>query len=217
MGLPAIDQIPLKNRVAAVLRKAILEGVLKPGQALTQDHLAKELNISRMPVREALTLLESDGLVVNLPYKGAVVAEFTARDIREIYQIRFVIEPFATQLAAQNIGPGELAELDRLMAAMGESLANSDQDGYAELDKRFHSLIFNASGNRRLVQLIENTWKSFPMYLAYSIPGRLQRSHQEQTRIVEALRAGDGQAASARCLEQIEAVFKEMEPHFAED
>ncbi|MEW6262443.1 MAG: GntR family transcriptional regulator [Thermodesulfobacteriota bacterium] len=207
----------LRDQVAATLRQAILKKELKPGQPLIQEELAKELNISRMPVREALMLLQNEGLIVNSPHKGAVVARFTREDIREIYQIRRLLEGYATTLAARNMTPADLAELDQLMDEMGRCLESTDHQGYAGFDQRFHQVIFRCSGNKRLVKMITGLWNSFPMYLAYSIQGRIARSHKEQTLIVEALRRGDADRAAEFCRRQIETVYQEMEPHFLEE
>jgi DNA-binding GntR family transcriptional regulator len=169
-----------------------------------------------MPVREALRLLESEGLIINSPYKGAVVGRFTVDDIREIYQIRKLLEAHAAELAAQCITLAGISELERLIAGMKEQLDLADPEGYAELDRKFHRIIIESTGNRRLVKLIESIWKSFPLYLAYSIPGRIERSYEEQTRIVEAIRARDATRASALCCDQIETVYREMIPYFTE-
>lgn len=215
--LETIEHRTLKDVVAATLRKAILEGKLEPGQPLVQDQIAKELNISRMPVREALNLLESEGLIVNLPYRGSVVARFTAQDIREIYKVRELLEVYATRQAARNITPNALDELSDLMNQMAECLKGGDQEKYASLDRRYHQLIFESSGNNRLVQLINQIWKGFPLYLAYSIPGRIERSHAEQTKVLDAIRQGDAEMAAHYSREQIKAIFKEMEPHFEDE
>lgn len=214
--LETIHHSTVKDKVVAALRKAILCGELRSGQPLIQDQIAKVLNVSRMPVREALRQLESEGLIINSPYRGSVVARFTFDDIREIYQIRKLLEGHATASAAQCITPAGISELERLLTGMKERLDHADPEGYAELDRMFHRMIIESTGNRRLVKLIESIWKSFPLYIAYSIPGRIERSYEEQTKIVEAIRAGDADRASALCCDQIEAVYKEILPYFTE-
>ena len=204
----------VKDLVIATLRNAILYGELKPGQQLKQDQIAKELNISRMPVREALSHLESEGLIVKHPYRGSVVAKFTAEDIREIYEIRKLVEGLASELATKNMTDDDIEKLENLMYRMEGCLKTKDIDFYALLDKDFHQTIFEKCGNKRLIQLINGIWKSFPMYLAYSIPDRIERSFREQTAIVEAIRNGDSEQTEHLCRKQIDTVYKEMIPHF---
>lgn len=214
LKLEKLNHTTLKDSVVATLRKAILYGDLKPGQQLKQDQIAKELNISRMPVREALSNLENEGLIINLPYKGSVVAKFMAEDIREIYQIRKLIEGFAAELATKNMTGDDIEKLEILMKQMKSCLKTKKNDLYASLDKDFHRIIFEKCGNKRLIQLINAIWGSFPMYLAYSIPGRIERSFKEQTDTLEAIRKADPKLAARFTQKQIEIVYEEMVPHF---
>jgi len=204
----------LKDLVAASLRKAILYGDIKPGQQLKQENIASQLGISRMPVREALSQLENEGLIKNIPYKGCTVSTFTADDIKEIYQIRKVLESFATELATLNMTRSDIEKLEDLMAKLKDCMENDDIDSYAAWDQQFHATIFEKSANRRLYQFIKTIWQSFPMYLAYSIPQRIRRSFEEQSRILEAIREGDAGKAAGLAGRQIETVYEEMKPHF---
>jgi DNA-binding GntR family transcriptional regulator len=204
----------LKETVVVSLRKAILYGDIKPGEQLKQEQIAKHLGISRMPVREALSQLESEGLIQNIPYKGCVVNRFTSEDIREIYQIRKVLESYANELAAKNMTDEDIERLEALMAKMKACVEAHDIESYASFDREFHQAIFENSQNKRLKQIIVTIWKSFPLYLAYSIPRRIQRSFDEQSRIVEAIRRHDPKGAARLARVQIETVYKEMVPHF---
>jgi DNA-binding GntR family transcriptional regulator len=209
-----IAHATIKDQVSASLRKAILDGKLKPGEPLIQDQIAKELNVSRMPVREAFRALEIEGLVTTSPFKGTVVTVHSADDIREIYQIRMLLEGFAAEQAVPKMTPEHVSEFDRLLDGMKRRLAASDHKGYAEYDRAFHRLIAENSGNRRLVKLIESTWRSFAPYIAYSIPGRIERSYNEHSRILQAIRRGKADVAARLCREQIETVYREMAPYF---
>ena len=204
----------LKDLVAATLRKAILYGDIKPGQQLKQENIASQLGISRMPVREAMSQLENEGLIKNIPYKGCTVSTFTADDIKEIYQIRKVLEGYATELAAMNMTPADIEKLVDLMVKLKDCIEDNDIDSYATWDQQFHNTIFEKSANKRLYQFIQTIWKSFPMYLAYSIPQRIRRSFEEQSRILDAIREGDSRKAAQLAGQQIETVYKEMKPHF---
>ena len=206
----------LKDLVAASLRKAILYGDIKPGQQLKQDNIASQMGISRMPVREALSQLESEGLIKNISYKGCTVSTFTADDIKEIYQIRKVLESYATELATIYMTPADIEKLEDLMAELKDCIENKDIDSYEAWDLQFHSTIFEKSANKRLYQYIKAIWKSFPMYLAYSIPQRIRRSFEEQSGILDAIREGDSKKAAQLAGKQIETVYEEMKPYFEE-
>jgi DNA-binding GntR family transcriptional regulator len=209
-----ITHATIKDKVSESLRKAILDGKFKPGQALIQDQIAKELNVSRMPVREALRALEIEGLVTVSPFKGTVVTEHSPEDIREIYQIRMLLEGFAAEQAVPNMTPARIAEFERILDGMKRRLSAADYKGYAEYDRAFHHLIAESSGNRRLVKLIESTWGFFAPYIAYTIPGRIERSYREHTKIFDAIRRGKTDTAARLCREQIETVYREMAPYF---
>ena len=209
-----ITHATIKDKVSDSLRKAILDGNLKPGQPLIQDQIAKELNVSRMPVREALRALEIEGLVTVLPFKGTFVTKYSAEDIREIYQIRMLLEGFAAEQAVRKMTPERTAEFERIMEGMKRRLAALDQKGYAEYDRAFHRLIAESSGNRRLAKLIESTWRNFALHIAFTIPGRIERSYHEHAKIFEAIRRGKADVATRLCREQIETVYREMAPYF---
>jgi DNA-binding GntR family transcriptional regulator len=167
-----------------------------------------------MPVREALRALETEGLVKVTPFRGTVVTEHSAEDIREIYQIRMLLEGFAAEQAVRNITPESIAKFERILDGMKQRLSAADYRGYADYDRAFHHLIAESSGNRRLVKLIESTWRSFAPHIAYTISGRIERSYSEHTKIFDAIRRGKADVAARLCCEQIETVYKEMAPYF---
>ena len=211
-----ISRLTIKDQVVVELRKAILNGKLKPGQALVQDDIARELNVSRMPVREALKMLEGEGLVTTTSFKGSVVTKFSAQDIREIYQVRMLMEGYAAEQASLNRSDKQIAKFEELLATMNRLHSVKDYKEYQDVDYAFHHLIAESSGNRRLIKLIEINWRSFIPYIAHSIPGRIEKSISEHTRIVEAIRARDAAEASRLCREQIETVYNEIVPYFKE-
>jgi DNA-binding GntR family transcriptional regulator len=212
-----ITHSTMTDKVVAKLRKAILDRKLKPGQPLVQDQIARELNVSRMPVREALRALEIEGLVTTSPYKGSVVTKFTEDDIREIYQVRKLLEGFAVEQAVPLLTPEDISELEGIHNQMREKLADPDHKEYTELDRAFHRSIAKGSGNKRLIALIESIWRSFPPGLAHSIPGRIERSVKEHAEIVNAICDRDAAKASKLCRDQIEAVYNEISPYFEDN
>jgi DNA-binding GntR family transcriptional regulator len=134
-------------RVHDELRSAILEGALAPGERLRAEAVAERLGTSRTPVREALLMLEREGLVVVEPHRGAVVRAFDAADLLDLYEVRELIEPHAARRAATRIEAGSLERLDEL-CALAEDASTDQQIAYNE---EFHSVIVAAAQSPRLL------------------------------------------------------------------
>lgn len=161
------------DAVADVLRKAILQGVLEGGQPLKQDDLASRFGVSRVPVREALRQLEAEGLVVLQPHRGAVVASLTPKEVAEIYEIRFVLEPQALRWAWPHLTPEDLvrasAVLDAadkaiLAALRGETSPEFDAR-WGELNWEFHSALYRPGGRARVLDMLRQQHALVERYL----------------------------------------------------
>ncbi len=155
----------LRNLVADQLRTAILEGRYKPGEWLRQEKLAQELNVSQMPVREALKELAAEGLIEHVPYRGVRVIAFSVEDIADLYEHRAFLEGRAAAAAAQNIHAKEVAELRQLQAEMEQNLAPERVTQYREINRRFHQLIYSASHREYLIRTLGQMWAAFPTML----------------------------------------------------
>lgn len=152
--------------VYRVLRTAILDGTVRPGGQLRETRIATDLGISRSPLREALTRLEEEGLVVKIPFRGSFVVEVSDREVAEIASIRVLVEPFAAELSAESLrGP----ERHRLMQTIEElHRATTTKDIPASIDAhlRFHRLFYDFSGNGALKSMW-NAWETkLRLYLA---------------------------------------------------
>lgn len=144
------------DSIAGRLREAILAGQLTPGERLVEETLAKQFGVSRIPVREALTRLQSEGFVSIVRYRGAMVSETLVQDSRELLQIRRGLEILAAQLAAKNCG-GEVADELAAIAADERSREEHDPDERSrEEGTPFHELVATASGNRQLIEMLAN-------------------------------------------------------------
>jgi DNA-binding GntR family transcriptional regulator len=121
-----------------------------------ESELANQLGISKTPVRDALQELERDGLVVRLPFKGTYVTEVTERDLREIFQLRAVLEGLAARLATPLLTPQELDELDHNLSAAEAALARGDLALCSRLGKSVHDAIIEKANNERLIPMIRN-------------------------------------------------------------
>ena len=150
------EYLPLRDVVFNTLRRAILRGELKPGERLMEIQLANKLGVSRTPIREAIRKLELEGLVLMIPRKGAEVAEITEKNLRDVLEVRCALEELAVQLACDRIDMARLRELHAAAAHFKEVLGNADITELAEADEAFHDVIFQATGNNRLIQLLNN-------------------------------------------------------------
>lgn len=150
------DFLPLRDVVFNTLRKAILRGNLEPGERLREIHLADKLGVSRTPIREAIRKLELEGLVVMIPRKGAVVAEITEKSLRDVLEVRRALEALAVRLACEKILDAEVEELKVAAERFEEALETGDVTAFAEADVRFHDIIYRATDNQRLIQLLYN-------------------------------------------------------------
>lgn len=151
--------LPLRDVVFRTLRQAILRGELKPGERLMEIRLANQLGVSRTPIREAIRMLELDGLVIMVPRKGAQVAQITEKDLNDVLEVRLGLEELAVKLACQRITERELQKLyqaSRSFEQMLETTETDDLQKLAQADVAFHDVIYQATNNERLIQLLNN-------------------------------------------------------------
>jgi len=199
--------------VAAQLRHEMQQGRLRPGSRLRQGEVAQRLGVSTTPVREAFQLLQAQGLVRMDPHRGAVVFEPTAKDVREAYEIREVLECLAIEKAMPNITPEIEAELESLY----ELMEDADEDEWLELNRRFHRTQYEASGRERLCSILRDITDASNGYMHLVIYDRRQsgESQREHREIINAIKARDlaaAQRAIVHYLHQtVEAVMEFLE------
>lgn len=150
------EYLPLRDVVFNTLRRAILRGELKPGERLMEIQLANKLGVSRTPIREAIRKLELEGLVLMIPRKGAEVAEITEKNLRDVLEVRCALEELAVQLACDRIDKSEVKELRAAAEHFKDVLDSDDITQIAQADEAFHDVIFTATDNQRLIQLLNN-------------------------------------------------------------
>ena len=150
------DYLPLRDVVFNTLRRAILKGELKPGERLMEIALADKLGVSRTPIREAIRKLELEGLVVMAPRKGAKVASITERDLNDVLEVRKGMEVLAISLACERITKEEMEHLEEIEAHFQTLIESDNLTELAEVDVQFHDTIYQATNNKRLVQLLNN-------------------------------------------------------------
>ena len=192
------------------LRALILTGDYGPDERLIEEQLAERLGVSRTPIRQALTMLEAEGLVEIAPNRGATVCSFSTEDVWDIYDLRAVLEGYAARRAAERIEEGEL-ELLRELAREMEGLAGRFEDHEEEIrtlvafNQEFHGTIVDASRNRRLEHLINRTVEIPLMFKAFFwyTPHERSVSNYYHRQILEALEKGDAEGAETVMREHV--------------
>lgn len=190
-----IEQTPLRTQIADMLRKAIITGKLRPGTVLVETALAEQMNVSRAPIREAIQILENDGLVETVAYKGKRVKPLTAREVSETYSLRTVFEVMAVRRILENRAP-----LDALWThchTMAAAAAAGDGEALTDADEAFHKDLIALSDH----DLLEASWNSLYlrihqiMALRNTTQPNLADIADNHPPIVRALEAGDADEA----------------------
>lgn len=148
--------LPLRDVVFNTLRQAILTGELKPGERLMEIHLANKLGVSRTPIREAIRKLELEGLVTMIPRRGAEVAQITEKSMNDVLEVRRALDALCVELACDRITEGELGQLKAACEAFEAAVKTKDTKKIAHADVALHDIIVCATGNQRLIQLVNN-------------------------------------------------------------
>jgi DNA-binding GntR family transcriptional regulator len=189
--LNAIKPVSLRDQVFNAIQNAIVEGHLRPGDHIREQELTKSLKVSRTPVREALALLDREGLVRLEPNRGWFVQEFDERDVREIFIMRTTLENLGAELIVPLLEPKHITHLEALIQKQIEAVEQHQQTG--ALDLEFHCYLMKTTGNRRLL----NAWQAIAFqytmifsYLQYlALETGKQRMIQSHVGILDALKA----------------------------
>ncbi|WP_343210737.1 GntR family transcriptional regulator [Anaerolentibacter hominis] len=150
------EYLPLRDVVFETLERAILMGDLKPGERLMEIQLANRLGVSRTPIRDAIRKLELEGLVVMIPRKGAQVAKISEKSLKDVLEVRCVLEELAVELACNRITEDAIRKLKLITRDFKTAINNKDLTKIADKDIEFHDVIYSAGGNERLVQILNN-------------------------------------------------------------
>lgn len=191
-----------KERIYAALRQDILALSLRPGMVLVETALGRRFAASKTPVREALALLQQDGLLEAMPRRGYLVTAVSLDDVRELFELRIALEAAAAELAAQRITATELAHLESLILPSGTPVGRRVLRVSLDRNRAFHVAIAEASRNGRLARLVGRTIDEMTRLVA------MGHELGEHRQILAALRTGDGHRARAAVVEHI-ALTKE--------
>ncbi len=199
------EYLPLRDVVFKTLRQAILTGELKPGERLMEIHLANHLGVSRTPIREAIRMLELEGLVMMVPRKGAEVSRISKQDISDVLEVRSSLDALAVRLACERITSEELQKLEKAFRTFKQSVRLGDLSKVADADVEFHNIITHASKNKRLVQMVNHIAERIYRYRIEYIKdtGTHAQLIEEHEAILNCVKAGDEGAAEQAILNHI--------------
>jgi DNA-binding GntR family transcriptional regulator len=198
VALARRSPLPYRTKQAFVyetLRDEIMRCELGPGQRLVIDELARRLEVSAIPVREALQLLQKEGLVDNVPHVGATVSLISRESIAEVFSIMEGLEIVATRNAAERMTPQDAVALDEITAAMDGALAGGRNEEWADLNSRFHSTISRLSAMPLLQEMTERVLARWDRVRRYYLKGvlvdRLERAQEEHRSMLRNMKARD--------------------------
>jgi len=198
LARPAIGHQTMALAAAAELRRRILAGEYPEGFQLKQDALAEDFGMSRIPIREALVQLESEGFVRILPHRGALVSELSADEIAELFELRALLEPRLLRLSAPRLTPEDYAALDAINAEYHAEMEAQNPGRWGELNTRLHLRLMAQAGQPRtlaiVTALLQNTDRYTRLQLSLTGSNR-SRAEKEHATLVRLCRAGDVDAA----------------------
>ena len=202
----------LNEKVYRALKEKIIKGTIKPGTKISEGEIAKQMGVSRTPIREAMRKLEVDGLVIMNPNKGGQVIDFSIEDLQEVLQIRKLLEGFAAYIAAKKISDKEIIKLGEIIEKMRNAATKSDIATYTNLNSQFHNVILKLSGNKRLIRLCSSlSGHEYKFQIeALTLLERLKYSIEEHIKILEALKKGNSIEAKSLSQLHIENVLKNI-------
>lgn len=204
---PAIVRT-IAGQAAQAIRERILSGALPPGHPLRQETIAADLGISRIPVREALLLLEAEGLVRIVPHKGAVVAEFSLADVEELFGLRALLEPRLLRASAPKLEPADFTALREVLTEYSRQIGLGNVIRWGELNTEFHLRLYAHAGQPRSEAFINGLLVSSDRYtrIQLSSAGSVKRAEEEHQAILALCEAHRIDEAAAMLERHITAV-----------
>ena len=193
-GLKLAKRSTLRGEVANLLRKRILDGDIPSGERLIETEIAEQLGVSRMPVREALRMLESEGLIKSVPRKGLIVSEYTEEDIREYYTIREALEVCAVKIVIDRITPDEIHELGYYCRMAEDARLAGNRDDVCKWTAKFNDRLYEFCRMPRLKEQIESTHKY--LRTSFKEPSRTAQALREHEEILRLIAAKDYEGAA---------------------
>lgn len=207
-----VKKSTLKNQICSQIKELILTNQLQPGQPIVIDKLAEEFGVSHTPVREALAMLDRDGLIELNSYQNPKVANVTVADVRDVYEMRFMIETWAVERAAKNLAKTQIEHIDQLLLVARQEADVNNYNPHLKVDLLLHETILRSTNNNlfwKLAQQIHE--RSIHVRTLVEVKGTVQDIHKiidEHCLIMQALRAHDPDESRKAMIAHLEAGYK---------
>ena len=206
------EELPLRDLVYHSIRSAILKGDLKPGDRLMEMHLAQQLGVSRTPIREAIHMLEEEGLTISIPRKGAHVAGLTLKDMEDIFEIRKVLEVFALKKICEDVSPDAIVKMRFALKIYQEAMSSGEIEVLVDKDADFHATIYDATSNQRLHGFVTQLRELLARYRWEVLQSNTnwEKTYEEHKEIVDAIEAHDFERAKNAAIAHINTTERIM-------
>ncbi len=214
LNLPKLDSYsyePLREQVYNVLKNAVINGAIAPGQKIKETWVAEELNVSRTPVREALLMLELEDLIKISPQEGFIVQGITTRkQIRNLFQVREPLEGLVTRLASKNISPENLHQLESTVDLMRTKFDQDDTEDFLKFEQFYHRIIYKSADNEYLDDILNKLFQQINRFRSKSFnsKARMEEVLQELREINRHLQAKDAVEAEKAALKHLQKAKK---------
>jgi DNA-binding GntR family transcriptional regulator len=206
--IDSLDARVFRDRIEQAILTSLTNGDLKPGDQVNEAEIARQAGISRGPVREAIQHLVGEEILVSYPHRGTFVADWTENDIREIYNVRALLEGYAARLAVQNMTADELAELTSIIEKMVQKAKEGDEAGVFDCDLLFHLRAYEFSKNELLCRMLNNLRRRIYIYIkldADTTPSLVNYA-ENHYQLLDSLRSQNPDQAEAVFRAHLEAV-----------
>jgi DNA-binding GntR family transcriptional regulator len=212
-------QESLPARIVELLREAILDGRLPPGERLIEQKLALQWNISRAPLREAIRQIASEGLLTLSPHRGASVSVTSKVELEELFAVRAMMESFAARLASQRATANHVALLRTRIQQMEDAFRAHDLSGFYSAGLDFHNILVEAAANNTLSRMYDQSKRQFRRYQAAMprLPHLQQESIKEHRLILEAVELADANMAAMLAEQHITHLMRKFEESIDEN
>jgi DNA-binding GntR family transcriptional regulator len=211
--------LTLVEYAADYLRESILSRSIAPGEWIRLDGIAQGLGMSPIPLREALRMLATEGLVIPQPHRGYVVAPATVPDLEEAYRIRLLLEPLAVRLAVPRLGSDDLRSLGEAIDGMSAAYRASAWPEYRVHHRTFHFSIYTRCNSQWLVRFADMLWLNTQRYqrMTMEIKGELRARQREHKEILAACRAGDAEGAGEAMHRHLASALESLSAFLAQN
>ena len=200
-GLPKIQKnATLEEMAYQQIKQGIINGIFAPGEFMAEVRLAETLGISKTPVRKAMSRLQQEQFLTNIPFAGYHVAEISIADILEVYELREILECFLVKETVGHFSPAEITSMRKTLDQAGTALSQNDYTNFVEFNRQFHHSFDRKYANQRISSVLTNLDEHVHRILIYLFPDEqreLSISHQEHFQILNAIITEDADAAVA--------------------